>query len=263
MPVYFISHGGGPWPWLEGRMRETHRELEKSLVNLPRELPEKPKAILMISGHWEEDGFSIMSSQNPSLLYDYSGFPEHTYSVQYSAPGSPELATQVQSLLRTTGISARLDSKRGFDHGTFVPLAVSFPKADIPVIQLSIRADYDPEIHIKVGHALEALREEGVLIIGSGLSFHNLDLLRQGGEKPSREFDTWLQDTLLSSSPEERSSRLLHWEQAPSARTAHPQADHLLPLMVAVGAAGSDAGSLIYHDHHFFAGVTESSFRFG
>ena len=122
MPVYFISHGGGPWPWLDGPMRESHRELEKSLLHLPQELPEKPKALLIISGHWEEAGFSIMSSPKPPMLYDYGGFPEHTYKVQYPAQGSPELAAKVQSLLRAGGISASLDPKRGFDHGTFVPL---------------------------------------------------------------------------------------------------------------------------------------------
>ena len=263
MPTYFISHGGGPWPWLDGPYREAMRPLEQSLQQLPKELPEKPKAILMISGHWEDDQFSIMASPHPQMLYDYGGFPEHTYHIKYSAPGSPELALKVQSLLKNAGLNARLDAERGFDHGTFAPLAVSYPNADVPVIQLSLRADYDPETHLKVGRALAPLREEGILIVGSGLSYHNLRMFDQRAAMPSHEFDDWLQKTLINSQPKERSARLLAWKDAPSARLAHPQEDHLLPLMVAVGAAEDEQGRLSYHEDAFLGGLAVSSFRFG
>jgi len=262
MPVYFISHGGGPWPWLQGPYREAYRQLEASLQKLPQELPEKPKAILMISGHWEENSFTIMTHPKPEMLYDYGGFPEHTYHIKYAAPGSPELAFKVQALLKEVGIKANLDPHRGFDHGTFTPLAVSYPNADIPVVQLSLRADYDPETHLKVGRALASLRDEGVLIIGSGLSYHNLRLFDQRAAKPSHEFDAWLQTT-LNLNPKERSEKLLEWENAPSARLAHPQEDHLIPLMVAVGAAENETTQLSYHEDQFMGGIAVSSFRFG
>lgn len=263
MPVYFISHGGGPWPWLEGDFRRAHNQLEQSLQRLPQELPETPKAILIISGHWEEKDFTIMTNPKPPMIYDYSGFPANTYQVKYAAPGSPELAAKVKSLLTKAGLTVQTDSQRGFDHGTFAPLAVAFPSADIPVVQLSIRADYDPELHIKAGEALSFLREEGVLIIGSGLSFHNMRMLDPKGAKPSHEFDAWLQQTLIKSNPQERRSKLVKWNEAPAARTAHPDEDHLLPLMVAVGAAGTDPAKLSYHDDRFLGGVAASSFQFG
>lgn len=262
MPVYFISHGGGPWPWLQGPYREAYRQLEASLQKLPQELPEKPKAILMISGHWEEESFSIMTNPKPEMLYDYGGFPEHTYHIKYAAPGSPELALKVQSLLKDAGITAKLNPHRGFDHGTFTPLAVSYPDADIPVVQLSLREDYDPEVHLQVGKALASLRDEGVLIIGSGLSYHNLRLFDQRASKPSHEFDAWLQTT-LKLNPKERREKLLEWEKAPSARLAHPQEDHLIPLMVAVGAAENETSQLSYHEDQFMGGIAVSSFRFG
>lgn len=263
LPTFFISHGGGPWPWLEGSMREAMKNLRRSLEALPKELPEKPKAILMISGHWEEEGFAIMSSPNPGMLYDYGGFPAYTYQIKYPAPGSPELAARVHDLLSKAGIDSQLDPVRGFDHGMFSPMAVSYPDADMPVVQLSIRNDYDPVAHLNLGRALAPLRDEGILIIGSGLSYHNLRSFDARAEKPSREFDAWLSETLVENSPEERKQRLLEWERAPSARLAHPQEDHLIPLMVAVGAAEEDSAIRFYHEDDFFGGISVSSFRFG
>lgn len=262
MPVYFISHGGGPWPWLSGPYRDAYHHLEVSLQALPSELPRKPQAILMISGHWEENKFSIMTNPHPSMLYDYGGFPEHTYHIKYPAPGSPELASRVHSLLSAAGFQSQNNSERGFDHGAFTPLAVSFPQADIPVVQLSLRSDYDPEAHIQVGRALASLRDEGILIIGSGLSYHNLRLFDQRASKPSREFDTWLQNT-LKLDPQSRLEKILEWEKAPSARLAHPQEDHLLPLMVSLGAAENEVARLSYHEDQFFGGISVSSFCFG
>jgi aromatic ring-opening dioxygenase catalytic subunit (LigB family) len=266
LPTYYLSHGGGPWPYLTGDFRKEFDVLEASLKEIPRALAVRPKAILMVSGHWEEPQFSVMTHERPPMVYDYSGFPEHTYHVQYSAPGAPALAARTQKLLGDAGISVHADPRRGFDHGTFAPLAAMYPKADVPVFQLSLRADYDPAAHLAVGRALAPLRDEGVLIIGSGLSYHNLRRFGVEGAKASAEFDAWLSDVLNAGShsdPAARAERLKAWAKAPSARLAHPQEDHLIPLMVALGAAEKDASSRVYHEDKFFGGLTVSSWRFG
>ena len=263
LPTYFISHGGGPWPYMKKEFRSTYDNLEASLKDLPRQLGVTPKALLVISGHWEANYFTVMGSANPPMLYDYSGFPEHTYHVKYGAPGSPVLARRVQELIQNAGFPVRLDDKRGFDHGTFAPLVVMYPEAQVPVVQLSIRNDYDPEAHLKLGRALAPLRNEGVLILASGLSYHNLRQFGVEAKETSGQFDEWLNQTLGESDVEERKKRLLNWTQAPAARAAHPQEDHLIPLMVAVGAAEDEKAERIYHEKDFFGGVTVSSFRFG
>jgi aromatic ring-opening dioxygenase catalytic subunit (LigB family) len=169
----------------------------------------------------------------------------------------------VRGLIEGAGFAARLDPRRGFDHGAFTPLAVIYPDADVPVLELSLWHDYDPAAHLAVGRALAPLRDEGVLIVGSGLSYHNLRDFGPGAKVPSAAFDRWLQQTLVDASPAERDARLIAWETAPSARQAHPQEEHLLPLMVAVGAAGDDRATCVYHQDDFFGGITVSSFRFG
>ncbi|HEX8233909.1 MAG TPA: class III extradiol ring-cleavage dioxygenase [Caulobacteraceae bacterium] len=263
IPTYFVSHGGGPWPWLEGDFRRQFDKLEQSLGDMRRELGDLPRAVLVISGHWEENGFAVSSAERPGMLYDYSGFPEHTYRIQYKAPGSPELAARVQELLTAGGVGARLDPARGYDHGTFSIMKPLYPGEDIPLVQLSIDRRYDPAQHLQVGRLLAPLRDEGVLIIGSGLSYHNLREARgSAGREPSRVFDAWLQET-LAAAPEERTARLLEWERAPAARAAHPQEDHLIPLMAAVGAAEGDPAAIVYHQKDLFGGMTASSFRFG
>lgn len=261
MPVYFISHGGGPWPWID-EYRPMYATLSESLQRLPAELPETPKAVLMISAHWITDEITVGTGATPGMLYDYYGFPEHTYAVQYPAPGDPALASRVEDLLEAGGIAVRRDAERGFDHGAFVPMAVAFPQAMIPMVQLSIRKDYDPQFHLQLGRLLAPLRQEGVLIIGSGLSYHNLRLLDQRGAQPSAQFDAWLQQTVVHSDPDERAQELIQWEQAPAARLAHAHEDHLIPLMVAVGAAGADRATVPYHETHAFGSITASSFRF-
>lgn len=263
LPTYFISHGGGPWPWMKDQMNGAYDRLEASMKRIPRQLGTTPKAVLVISAHWGERDFTVMSSPNPPMIYDYFGFPEHTYRIKYAAPGSPQTAERVRELIEGVGFSARLDSKRGFDHGTFAPLAVIYPDADIPVLQLSLRHGYDPNDHLAIGRALAPLRNEGVLILGSGLSYHNLREFGPRAQAPSAAFDHWLQETLVSASPSERVKRLLEWEAAPSGRAAHPQEDHLLPLMVVVGAAGDDRATLVYHEDSLFGGITVSSFMFG
>lgn len=263
LPTYFISHGGGPWPYIP-EMRRAMHVLEASLQDIPRQLGGiKPAAILMISGHWEGDAFNVMSTARPPMIYDYSGFPAHTYEVTYPAPGAPALATRIRDLIAAAGLPTGLDATRGFDHGVFAPLAVMYPDADGPVLQVSIRHGYDPAQHLALGRALAPLRDEGVLIVGSGLSWHNLRMLGPPARVPSKAFDEWLQQTLVDSAPPLREARLLAWDSAPSARIAHPEEDHLIPLMVAVGAAGGDAATCVYHEENAFGGVTASSFRFG
>jgi aromatic ring-opening dioxygenase catalytic subunit (LigB family) len=203
-----------------------------------------------------------MASPQPPMVYDYSGFPAHTYKVVYPAPGAPELAARVQALISAAGLPARLDAQRGFDHGTFAPLVVMYPNADVPVLQVSMKTGLDPAEHLALGRALAPLRDEGILIVGSGLSYHNLRMFGPQAKAPSQAFDTWLQDTLVSCTPAEREARLLQWASAPSARTAHPREDHLIPLMVAVGAAEADPATCVYHEEGVFGGVVVSSFRF-
>lgn len=261
LPTYFVSHGGGPWPWMAD-MREMLASLDTALADMPRQIGRTPKAVLIITAHWEERAFTLSSSPAPGMVYDYGGFPAHTYSVVYPAPGAPELATRVQGLLQEAGLPVALDSERGYDHGTFVPLAVMYPDAQVPVLQMSLRAGLDPAEHIALGRALAPLRDEDVLIVGSGLSYHNLRNFGAGGRAPSKAFDVWLQD-VMAAAPAVRAEALVNWESAPAARICHPREEHLLPLMVAVGAAYDDAAECVYHDEAVFGGVTASSFRFG
>ncbi len=263
LPTYFISHGGGPWPYMKDQLNGAYDRLEASLQAMPRELGGLPKAVLMVSAHWEEPAFTVMTTQRPPMIYDYGGFPAHTYQVQYPAPGSPEVAARVHALIEAAGIPVREDSERGFDHGMFSPMAVIYPEANVPVLQLSLKAGLDPREHLALGRALAPLRDEGVLIVGSGLSYHNLREFGARARGASQAFDAWLQQVVVGGSPAERSAQLIAWEAAPSARKAHPREEHLLPLMVAVGAAEGEAGVCTYHEDNFMGGVAASSFRFG
>ncbi|MGQ3050657.1 MAG: DODA-type extradiol aromatic ring-opening family dioxygenase [Roseateles sp.] len=260
-PTFFLSHGGGPWPFMDGDYRRAHAQLEASLQALPATLPARPKAILMISAHWEEDVFTVMTSPAPGMLYDYGGFPAHTYEVVYPAPGDPVLAERVVALIEAAGLPAARDAQRGFDHGAFCTLVPMYPDADVPVVQLSLKRGLSPADHLALGRALAPLRNEGMLILGSGFSFHNLRLYGLSGREPSAAFDGWLQAALPA--PKDRDQRLLAWAQAPAARIAHPREEHLLPLMVAAGAAEGDTASSNYHETDVMGGVTASSFRFG
>ncbi|MDE2276251.1 MAG: dioxygenase [Burkholderiales bacterium] len=262
LPTFFISHGGGPWPYMP-EMRAPMAGLRASLEGIAHSLGGLPRAVLSVSAHWEAPRFTAMAGAQPPMVYDYHGFPEHTYRVHYAAPGAPEVAGRIAALLQGAGIEAALDSERGFDHGTFAPLAVMYPQAQVPVLQLSLKAGYDPAEHLAAGRALRALRDEGVLILGSGLSFHNLRLRGPAAAAPSQAFDAWLHQTLEASAPAERSARLRAWEQAPAARTAHPSEDHLLPLMVALGAAEDEPAATVFHEAGSFMGWTTSSWRFG
>ncbi len=263
LPTYFISHGGGPWPWIKDLMPWNFGVLEQSLKDLPRELPVAPKAILAISGHWETKQLAVQANPNPPMVYDYSGFPEFTFHLKYPAPGDPTLARRVQELLTGAGFPTGLDADRGYDHGVFAPFYVMYPEANMPIVQLSIRADYDPAAHLAIGRAIAPLRSEGVLIVGSGLSYHNLKQFGPEAVAPSKAFDSWLTDTMCKTPSSKRSERLVDWSAAPSARFCHPQEDHLIPLMVAVGAAEDELGTRTYHEDSVFGGLATSAYRFG
>ena len=265
LPTFYLSHGGGPWPYMSEEARRPYARLAESLRERPRRLPQKPEAILVVSGHWEESDFAVMASAAPPMIYDYGGFPEEMYHIRYPAAGAPQVASRAHSLLKQANLPTRLDAERGFDHGTYAILAVTHPQADVPVLQVSLRADYDPETHLRLGRALAPLRDEGVLIIGSGSSYHNLR--RFFGPRVRREdsvqFDTWLRETLVESEPSRRSERLVDWERAPAAREAHPREDHLMPLHVVVGAAEGEPGRIVYQQEDFLGTIALSSYRFG
>jgi aromatic ring-opening dioxygenase catalytic subunit (LigB family) len=249
-PSLFIPHGGGPCFFMKWTMGppDTWDKTRAFLESIRSSLPETPRALLVISGHWEEDAPTASAAPFPELIYDYSGFPPETYKLTWPAPGSPELAEKAQQLVQQQGLPARLSMTRGYDHGVFVPLKVAFPAANIPVVALSLASSLDPALHLAVGGALEPLRNQGVLVIGSGMSFHNLRALFTGGARErSEEFDRWLTETVESPAAE-REARLKEWKKAPQAAFAHPREEHLMPLMVAAGAAGNSPGRLVFHD---------------
>jgi aromatic ring-opening dioxygenase catalytic subunit (LigB family) len=258
LPSLFIPHGGGPCFFMEWTMGppDTWHRMAEWLRSIPGSLPETPRALLVISGHWEAPAPTVTASVKPSLIYDYSGFPPHTYELTWPAPGAPELAARVQTLVT----SARSDATRGFDHGVFIPLKVAFPEAAIPTVQLSL-AGLDPAQHLAIGRALAPLRDEGVLIIGSGMSYHNMQgFYRPRSLEKSEAFDRWLGET-VAALPAERDERLSRWVEAPFARECHPREEHLIPLMVAAGAGGDDRGAQVFRDQ--VMGVWVSAAKFG
>lgn len=265
-PAIFLPHGGGPcffmdWTWGPAN---TWHAAQRFLEGVAESLPEPPKALLVISGHWEETSFTAGAAQRPDLIFDYSGFPAHTYRLTWPAPGDPALAERAASLLQQAGLPSGLDPARGYDHGVFVPLKVAFPLADIPVVPLSLAASrhgsFDPALHLGAGRALAPLRDEGVLIIASGMSFHNLRAyLQPETREPARAFDSWLTGAVESSAPV-RDTLLGDWESAPYARFSHPREEHLAPLFVAAGAGGGAPGTRIFNDEPMGAAI--SAYRF-
>nr|WP_290953437.1 class III extradiol ring-cleavage dioxygenase [Hyphomonas sp.] len=249
------------WTLMGGPV-DTWDKTAEWLKSIPSSLPEKPKALLVVSAHWEEQEFTVSMAASPDMIYDYSGFPAHTYELNYPAPGAPDLANRVQELMVEQGLDAPLKSSRGYDHGVFVPLLVAFPDADIPILTLSLTRDLSPEKHLKVGKAISQLREEGVLIIGSGMSYHNMRAFRTPmATAPSAEFDAWLTDVLETGDLEERWVKLSRWLDAPQGRNSHPREEHLLPLMVAAGAGHDETGRKVFSDN--VMNSTVSAFQFG
>ncbi len=266
-PTMFIPHGGGPCFFMDWDPPGTWDRQRRFLEELPASLPETPRALLVISGHWEAPVFTVQTSPAPPLLFDYNGFPPHTYELTWPAPGDPALAERVRALLEGAGFETAGDPERGYDHGVFVPLKVAFPAADIPAVQLSLRADLDPKAHLAAGRALAPLRDEGVLILGSGNTYHNMAVMMRAmrgggsGEARGQDFDRWLTEAATRADPAERDALLAEWDKAPGAREANPREEHLIPLHVAAGAALDDRGVKTLEDR--VMGAVESAFRFG
>ncbi|MFV3078059.1 DODA-type extradiol aromatic ring-opening family dioxygenase [Niveispirillum fermenti] len=257
-PTFFIPHGGGPCFFMEDP-RGVWTGMAGFLGGLSASLPARPRAILVVSGHWEEQGFAFTGATAPGLIYDYYGFPAHTYQLRYDVPGSPDLAARAADLLKRAGLPARTDDRRGLDHGVFIPLKVAFPDADIPVVEMSLDRSLDPALHLAAGRALASLRDEGVLILGSGMSFHNMKAYgdpRATG--PSQDFDRWLAGAVQVPGTE-RAAALAGWRGAPQGPFSHPREEHLIPLMVAAGAAGGP-GRRVYGETVLHTAV--SGFRF-
>lgn len=263
-PAIFLSHGGGPCFWMTfpppiGAHGFDH--LKHYLGGLLDTLPARPKAVLVISGHWEERVPTVSTAPAPPMLFDYYGFPEHTYHLKYPAPGAPDVAEKARALLTAARIETATDSRRGFDHGVFVPFLIIDPDARIPVVMLSLQQNLDPTFHIAIGKAIAPLRDEGVLIVGSGNTFHNLRAIHDGQTGPSAAFDGWLNEAVAGTGADRRNASLEQWAKAPHARDCHPREEHLLPLMVVSGAALDDVGRRVYHDS--IGGKLASGFAFG
>ena len=279
MPTFYIPHGGGPcffmdWPEAMGGP-DTWKNMAAWLGHLPELVGARPEAIVVISGHWEEPEFTVnaggldppgSTNRRPGgpfvpLLFDYYGFPEHTYRLEYPAPGAPALAREICGLLEAAGIRAGKNPERGFDHGVFIPFKVIYPEAEIPIVQVSLKEGLDPAEHIAAGRAIAPLRERAVLIVGSGMSYHNLREMGRDVRAISDLFDAWLTDAVCAPTAAARAERLSRWQQAPGARRAHPREEHLIPLMVAAGAGGEDIGKKVFTDH--VLGTKVSAFQFG
>jgi len=247
LPVVYLPHGGGPWPFVDvGFGDQAELDALAAYLRSVRSVPKTaPKALLVISAHWEEVVPTVMTARKPPMLYDYYGFPPESYQLTWPAPGQPELAARVQSLLGAAGFKTAADDARGFDHGTFVPLKLAYPEAEVPTVQLSLKRGLDPLEHLAIGRALAPLRDEGVFIVGSGMTYHNLRAFGPQAAPISQAFDGWLQKA--GTAPQaERDGQLAHWAKAPAARLAHPREEHLLPLMVIAGAAGPDRGAVAW-----------------
>ena len=246
--IVYFSHGGGPLPILGDA---GHQAMIDFMTRLPARL-KKPDAILVISAHWEESAATLLSAANPPMFYDYYGFPPEAYQITYPAPGSPVLADRIAGILNKNAVPARLDPKRGFDHGLFIPLKLMYPQADIPSLQLSLLRGLNPAAHIALGKALRELLNENILVIGSGFSFHNMGAFAWEGSfqrDPANDlFQNWLIETVTGPRAQpEREQRLIEWQKAPSARYCHPREEHLLPVHVCVGMADKP-GELIFDD---------------
>jgi 4,5-DOPA dioxygenase extradiol len=264
LPTLFVPHGGGPCFFIDpagGPPDPMWRPMQAYLAGLIASLPERPKAILMVSGHWEEADVTVNAGNGQPLFYDYYGFPEHTYRLRWDAPCAPAVARRVETLLEGAGFPVREESERGWDHGVFIPMMVAVPDADISLVQMSLRKDLDPAMHIAIGRALAPLRDEGVLIVGSGMSFHNLRARGPQVTPVADEWDAALTDAVTDPDPAARADRVARWEELPHARFAHPEAEHLLPLMVALGAGGDGPAVRDYADH--VLGWAVSGYRFG
>jgi 4,5-DOPA dioxygenase extradiol len=247
--IVYLSHGGGPLPILGDA---SHKAMLDFMTELPARF-KKPDAILVISAHWEESAATLLGAEAPPMFYDYYGFPQEAYQIQYPAPGYPELAGRICGLLTENNIPSQIDPQRGYDHGLFIPLKMMYPGADIPCLQLSLLRGLDPAAHLAVGKALRGLMQENLLVIGSGFSFHNMRAFSWQGARitdPANDaFQDWLIDACTGSMSEaQREQKLIEWDKAPSARYCHPREEHLLPLHICAGMAQKPA-ALVFDDY--------------
>ncbi|MEP7155668.1 MAG: class III extradiol ring-cleavage dioxygenase [Betaproteobacteria bacterium] len=261
LPTLFISHGSPMHAVNAGAAGEVWAALAK---NLPT-----PKAVLMVTAHWESNLPMLSGNAKPSMIYDFGGFPEALYKIRYPAPGAPDIAARAQQLLKDAGITAGIDGCRGFDHGTWVPLLKMYSHADVPVVQLSVQTAMSPQHHYEVGRALAPLAKEGVLIVGSGHLTHNLrDWMGshgKGGGQAARapyaqHFQQWVYEHLTSHDVEGL-TRYRH--DTPDGVRAHPTEEHFLPLFVALGAAGEDAEVERVFDGFEGNALAMDAYRFG
>ncbi len=263
-PTLFIPHGAGPCFFMDWNPPGAWDRTAAFLRGIPASLPARPRAIVLVSGHWLAAQPTVTSGARPGLIHDYGGFPPHTYQLRYDASGAPQVAARVARLLAGAGLPAAQDAARGWDHGVFIPLKVAFPDADVPVVQLSLLRSLDAGEHVAMGRALAPLRDEGVLIVGSGMSYHNMRGYGDPRSTPaSAEFDRWLTETVALPAPK-RDARLADWATAsgPAGRLSHPPRaeEHLLPLHVAAGAAGEGVGRRVFSDRVMETVI--SAFRF-
>ena len=267
LPTLYIPHGGGPCFFMDtppGLPRDLWDRMAAYLRGIDASLGGRPQSVLVISGHWETERPTVNTATRPPLLFDYYGFPEHTYRLTYPVAGSPKLARRVRDLLSVAEIASDEEPERGLDHGVFIPFKLIYPDADVPVVQLSLNRTLDAATHLNLGRALAPLRDEGVLIVGSGMSYHNLrDLFASDprAQRAAAEFDAWLNEAVMESDPVARERKLVAWHQAPGARAAHPRPEHLIPLMVAAVAAAADPGRRTYNEP--LLGKPVSGFQFG
>jgi len=232
LPSLFISHGS---PMLALEDAPTTVFLRRLSSQFP-----KPRAIVVASAHWETDEPMVMGATHPETIHDFQGFPKELYALRYPAPGDSALAGRVQSLISNAGFKASIDSRRGLDHGAWNPLLLMYPAADIPVIELSVQPQHDARWHYRVGEALAPLREENILIVGTGNLTHNLREAFHGHyvQTPAwvSDFAQWVEERVRQGNIES----LLDWERlAPYAKQNHPTPEHFLPFFVALGAAGT------------------------
>ena len=245
LPSIFISHGS---PMMALQDSPARRFLQGLGLSLPR-----PKAVLVLSAHWETNGGAVVSlASEPETIHDFGGFPASLYEIRYPAGGAPDLAEHAAALIEAAGIPVGRSTQRGLDHGTWVPLSVMYPNADLPVMQISLLHGQSPAQHQQLGQALAQLRHEGVLVIGSGSMTHNLYEFRgQAIDAPApgwvTEFAEWMRARLLANDSE---ALLDYRNRAPSARKNHPSEEHLLPLFVAMGAAGPSARAQLLHSSY-------------
>jgi 4,5-DOPA dioxygenase extradiol len=248
-PVLYLPHGGGPMPLMND---PAHAGLIAFLREIGTRYP-RPDAIVLISGHWEARVPALNAAAAPPLLFDYYGFPPETYRITYPAPGKPELASRIAELLQEGGFASELVRDRGYDHGVFVPLKLVYPDADVPIVQLSLIKGLDAEQHIELGRCLAPLPGQNIAIVGSGMSFHNLQAVFAGERADycaaSNKFDAWLRKVVTDETLDEanRAAILANWLAAPNARFSHPREEHLLPLHVCYGAAGAP-GKVLFNE---------------